>query len=46
MDLPRDQSRERKQVDIQFLDIFIRPFSSVQNKVRFILHEPYDLEWA
>ena len=23
----------------------IRPLSSVQNKLRFILHEPYDLSW-
>ena len=26
-------------------NIYIRPLSSVQNKMRFILHEPYDLSW-
>ena len=25
------------------LNIYIRPLSFVQNKLRFILHEPYDL---
>jgi len=25
--------------------IDIRPLSSVQTKLRFILHEPYDLSW-
>ena len=28
-----------------FLNIYICPLSSVQNKLRFILHEPYDLSW-
>ena len=27
----------------KMLNIYIRPLSSVQNKLRFILHEPYDL---
>ena len=27
------------------LNIYIRPLSFVQNKLRFILHEPYDLSW-
>ena len=26
-------------------NIYIRPLSYVQNKLRFILHEPYDLSW-
>ena len=26
-----------------YTNIYIRPLSSVQNKSRFILHEPYDL---
>jgi len=28
-----------------YCNIYIRPVSSVQNKLRFILHEPYDLSW-
>jgi len=27
-------------------NIYIRPLSSVQSKLRFILYEPHDLEWA
>ena len=30
---------------VQQKNIYICPLSSVQNKLRFILHEPYDLLW-
>jgi len=30
---------------MSYFYIYIRPFSSVQNKFAFILHEPYDHSW-